>query len=61
MGKLQLHTITTMSSGSLLDAFRDAIAEQTLLTYDDAPDEELANVIFKVDFIQEEINRRMAW
>lgn len=50
-----------MGSSLLIEALQASSQEVALLTYDDAPLEELSACQQKIDRIAQEINRRMAW
>ena len=50
-----------MGSALLIEALLAAQAERALLTYDEAPIEELKVCQRKLDTITEEILRRMSW
>jgi hypothetical protein len=53
--------LESMSSGVLLQLFENAAGEKALLTFSDAPQEELSNAQRSIDKLTEEIIRRMSW
>jgi hypothetical protein len=56
-----MDNLQKFSAMSLLDLFQQTIAERALLTFSDAPAEELRSVQVKADLQCEEILRRMSW
>lgn len=53
--------IQTMGAGVLLQLFEQAASEKALLTFSDAPDDELRSAQRSIDLLTEEISRRMSW
>lgn len=56
-----MFNVQTLNTGNLIQELETAVAERTLLQYDDAPEAELKNVQTRVDLIEQEIMRRMSW
>lgn len=52
---------TGIPSPLLIDQLKTLAGEQALLTFSDAPPEELREVQRKIDQVEQELNRRMAW
>jgi len=50
-----------VGSSILLEMLGATVAEQALLSYGDAPHDELKTVQRKIDRLNEEILRRMSW
>jgi hypothetical protein len=53
--------VQTLTTGMLIEQLETSVAERTLLQYDDAPEAELKIVQTKVDNIEQELFRRLAW
>lgn len=53
--------ISKMDSSSLVEALIQVAGERALLTYSDAPDEELKSCQREMDTIQQELQRRICW
>lgn len=53
--------LMSLASSTLLELLQTKSAEKAMLTYTDAPDEELHNVQRGIDNLTEEILRRMSW
>jgi hypothetical protein len=53
--------IQSLGAGILLQLFEQAASEKAILSYSDAPDEELQSAQRSIDKLTEEISRRMSW
>jgi hypothetical protein len=53
--------LQSLGSATLIDLLQTKASEKAMLTYTDAPFEELRNCQFEIDNLQEEILRRMSW
>jgi hypothetical protein len=53
--------LMSLGSATLIELLQTKASEKAMLTYTDAPDEELRNCQYEIERLEQEILRRMSW